>query len=98
MRDELERRRAFRTEMSARDRRLGITFDADDLAVAMVNELTTSDTAVRTDRARHFRVAIFRRERARGVAHRVGAGAVAAIAKLADQRPFQKEIDVHGQM
>src|SRR3954452_18930018 len=95
MRDELIRRGTFRTEMPARDRRLRIALDADDLAVAMVNKLTTSDAAVRTDRSRDVRALGLRTQRQRRVRHRLNAGAVAARLQLPDQRPLQKELRKH---
>src|SRR3954447_5646703 len=95
MRDELIRRGTFRTEMPARDRRLRIALDADDLAVAMVNKLTTSDAAVRTDRSRDVCALGLRPQRVRSLGHRLDAGAVGAGRQLPDQRPLQKELREH---
>src|SRR3954452_22139250 len=95
MRNELIRGGTFRTEMPARDRRLRIALDADDLAVAMVNKLTTSDAAVRTDRSRDARALGLRTQRVRSLGHRLDAGAVRAGLQLPDQRPLQKELREH---
>ena len=95
MRDELIRSRAFRTEMAARDRRLRIALDADDLPVAMVNKLTTSDAAVRTDGPCHIRPLGLRPQRMRGLGHRLDTGAVASRLELTNQRPLQKELSEH---
>src|SRR3954469_2477040 len=95
MRDELIRRGTFRTEMPARDRRLRIALNADDLPVAMVNKLTTSDAAVRTDRSRDVGAVRLRPQRMRRIRHRIDAGAVASRLQLPDQRPLQKELREH---
>src|SRR5438270_12382891 len=96
MRDQLVARGPFGTEMSARDRRLRIAFDGDDLAVAMKDELSASDAAVGTDRTRHFGLLVLRPQGACRVAHRIGAGAVASIAKLANERPLEQKLGEHG--
>src|ERR1051325_1083914 len=95
MRHQLEARRAFRTEMPARDGRLWITLDADDLPLAVVNELTTSHAAVRADRLGDFRRLVLRLQRFRAVAHDLRAGAVSAGAKLADEGPFEQQFGEH---
>src|SRR3954447_15739918 len=95
MRDELIRRGPFRTEMPARDRRLRIALDADDLPVTMVNKLTTSDAAVRTDGTRDVRALRLGTQRVRRLGHRLDAGTVASGLQLPDQRPLQKELREH---
>src|SRR5258708_30176859 len=95
MRDELVAVGPLRAEMSSADRRLGIAFDGDDPPIAMVNELTTSDSAMRADGSRHRRAFVLRPEGVRALAHGLDAGAVASTAKLADERPFEEELRKH---
>ena len=82
--------------MTTRNRRLRIAFDRDDLPLAMVNKLTTSNTAVGTDRPGHLGAVALRPQRVRGIGHRFDAGAVRAGSKLTDQRPFQEQLGEHG--
>ena len=96
MRDQFVARGPFGTEMSARDRRLRVAFDGDDLPLAMKDELSASDAAVGTDGARHFGLLVLGPQGARRVAHRIGAGAVASIAKLANERPLEQKPGEHG--
>ena len=56
----------------------------------MVNKLTAADRAVRTDRPRHLRAVVLLAQRARGVAHRVGA-VRRSPRNLADERPLAGE-------
>src|SRR5438128_11390519 len=51
-------RRTFRAKVSARNRRRGIAFDADDFAVAVKDELAATYRAVRTDRSRDLRMLV----------------------------------------
>src|SRR5438045_1446031 len=95
MRDELERVGAFGAEMAARDRRLRIAFDADDFAVAVIDELATADAAIRTDRSRHARPVVLRPEIVCAFAHRLNAGAVRMLLQLTDERPLQQELGEH---
>src|ERR1041385_1789826 len=96
MRDELEAVGALRTEMPARDRRLRIALDGDELAVAMKDELPAADAAVRTDGARGPRALVLRPQRRGARAHGLDAGAVAAGLQLADERPLEEELGEHG--
>src|SRR5262249_55048887 len=91
MRDELVAGRTFGTEMPSGDRRLRIAFDGEELALAMVNQLTTSDAAVRTDGARYLRAVVLGAQLARPLAH----GRVLLSAQLANERPFEEELGEH---
>src|SRR6266545_4588320 len=95
MRDELEAVGAFRAEVAARDRRLGIAFDGDELPVAMEGELPAADAAVGADGAGRLRAVVLRAERRGALAHGLDAGAVAAGFELADERPLQEELGEH---
>src|SRR5258708_37264871 len=77
------------------ERRRGIALDGDDPPMGMVNELTTSDSAIRADGSRHRRAFVLGPEGVRAVAHGLDAGAVASTAKLADERPFEEELREH---
>src|SRR5689334_3129811 len=57
--------RAFRAEMSARDRRIGIAFNLHDLAIFVINDLATAHAAIWADRARNFTVEDARQQLAR---------------------------------
>src|SRR5687767_14722739 len=92
---QLETGRPLRAEMAAGDRRPGVALDADQSSVAMVNKLTASDAAVRTDRAGDLGIIVLRTQLARGCARRIGAGGAAAILELANERPFQEQFGKH---
>src|SRR5262249_23634306 len=46
MREQLERRSAFRTQVSLGDRRLGVALDGDQASLAMEDQLSAADAAV----------------------------------------------------
>src|SRR5579885_3065706 len=92
MRQEFVTVGAFRTQMSAGNRRLRVSFDRDELAVFMKDELPAAHSAIGADRAGHLRAAISRLKISRGIAHRLGPRAVAAIENLAHKRPFHQRI------
>src|SRR5450432_1747139 len=59
--------------------------------VAMIDELATTDAAIRADRTRDFRADDGRPHRARFVRHRLESGFVLALAKLAPKRPSESK-------
>lgn len=92
MRDQFMACGAFGTEAAARNGRSGIAFDGDKFAIAMKRQLAAADSAVRANRTSHLRAVIFCFQRKSFWAHRVGAGAVAAIQDLTDERPAVQEV------
>jgi hypothetical protein len=60
---------ALRANMSARDRRLGIALNRDQLAVFVIDQLPAPYTTIRTNRSRHFGIVGFWLQSARALAH-----------------------------
>ena len=67
MREQLIRRRAFRTKISLADRALRIAFDRNQFAILVINQLSAPNSAIRTNRTRDFRIVDPRVHRARFV-------------------------------
>src|SRR4029077_20767372 len=61
-----------------------------EFAVFVENQLTASDTAIRTNRARYLSIINARMHCARLLRHRLGTSAVFAFADLANNRPFRE--------
>jgi hypothetical protein len=88
MREQLIRRRAFRTKVSLTDRRLRVAFDRNQFAVLVINELTATDSAVRANRAGDACTIGARMHRASFVRHRLQPSPVRPPANLTNERPF----------
>ena len=67
---------AFGAEPAAGDRRFGIAFDGNQLAVLVKNQLPAADGAIGTNRAGDFRAVILWTKVVRTVAHRFRTGAI----------------------
>src|SRR5438034_11817 len=91
MREQLIRRRTLWTKIPLADRTFRIAFDGNQFAVFVINELTATDTAIWTDRARNFCVIDPGVHRTRLVRHRLEAGAILALANLPNEWPFRKQ-------
>ena len=95
MRHQLETVCALWTKMSARNGRLGIAFDADELAIFVKCQLPATYAAIRTNGSRHLCPYGFRPEIARVLAHCLRASTVGAGSNLPQQRPIGEEILQH---
>src|SRR5438874_8346873 len=82
--------------MSARDGRLGIAFDGNELVVFVEDELSATHAAVRADGARDVSVVVLGNEIPGSIAHRLRAGAVAAFSHLPVDRPTREQVFEHG--
>jgi hypothetical protein len=91
MREQLIRRRAFRTKVSLTDRRLRVAFDRNQFAVLVINELTATDSAVRANRAGDACTIGARMHRASFVRHRLQPSPVRPPANLTNERPFREQ-------
>src|SRR5579862_4962146 len=83
------------TEMSPRDRRLGVAFNGDQLAFPMVNKLPASHAAVWADRASNFCAVDLGSQIPRAIRHGFGAGSIGTIPQLLNKRPARKKFSKH---
>ena len=86
---------AFGTEMAARDGRLGITLDGNQLATFVIDKLSAADSTVRTDRSRDLGVLILGAQVPGALAHGLCARTVGACSNLLDHGPAKKQIFEH---
>ena len=82
---------ALRTEAAAGNRRLGIAFDGNQLAILVKDELAATHAAVRTNRSSYFGSVSFRTQVARSLRHRLRTGTVGTSTKLLEQWPFREK-------
>src|SRR5438445_6636653 len=82
VREQLVRSRAFRAKITLADRTLRVSFNGDELAVLVINELPATNAAVWANRSRHLRIVDARMHRARLIRHRLKTGAVGPLADL----------------
>jgi hypothetical protein len=87
---------ALGTEASAGDGRLRVTFDRDQLALLVKDELSTSDAAVGTNGAGDLRSLMLWLEVAGLFRHRFNASTIGACLNLPDQRPTREQISDQG--
>ena len=98
MGDQFETISAFGTQMPARDRRLRISLDTDQLAIFMKRELSAANAAIRANRTRHLRTIELWLQVARSITHRFGTSAICAGFDLLQQRPIGEESFQHGSL
>ena len=91
MREQLIGGRALRTKISLANRTFRVAFDGNQFPILMINQLSASDAAVRTNRACDLCIIDTRMHRACRVRHRLKTGAVLAPANLPNERPFRKQ-------
>src|SRR5690349_11170744 len=96
MRVQFIRRSAFRTQASARNGRIGIAFDRDQLAIFVIDDLPTTYSAIRTNRRRRLRVVMFRLKVFRALGIRFWSGPICASFDLLDEWPAGEKICEHG--
>ena len=89
---QLVRGRAFRAKIPLANRTFRIALDRNQLSVLMVDQLSATNSAVRTNRARHAGIIGPGVHRARLLRHRFKASAILAFTELSQQRPFRKPI------
>jgi hypothetical protein len=87
---------ALGTEASAGDGRLRVTFDRDQLAFFVKDELSTSDAAVGTNGAGDLRSLMLWLELAGLFRHRFNPSTIGACLNLPDQRPTREQISDQG--
>src|SRR5205085_11242121 len=79
------------TKIPLTDRTLRVAFDRNQFAMFVINELSAPDSAVRANRARHFRVIDARMHGTCLVRHRFQTGAIFALADLSNERPLPEQ-------
>src|SRR5438128_950603 len=92
---ELKTVRAFGAEPSARNRRLRVPFNGDQLAVLVINKLATTDGTIGTNRAGHLGIMVPGAKRASSLAHRFGSRPVSSVQNLPDKGPASKDFFDH---
>src|SRR5713101_950843 len=90
VRQELETVRAFGAEPPARNRRLRVTFNGDQLSVLVINKLPTTDGTIGTNRAGHLGIVVPRAKRTGSFAHCLGTRPVSSAQNLPDKGPASK--------
>src|SRR5437868_5298069 len=88
--------RSLRAKMAAGDRRLRVALNTNQLALFVVDELSASYTAVRTDGPGNFCTLGLGAQLASALRHGFRAGAIHAGADLFDQRPAGEKRFEHG--
>ena len=78
---------ALRAKMAARDRRAGIAFDRNQLAIFVKDHLPAADSAIGTDGARELSIVILGLKISGALAHRLRAGTVTSGLNLPDEGP-----------
>src|SRR5436305_11483223 len=78
--------------MSARNGRRWVTFDGDQSALLVEDELSASHAAIGANGARHRATLIIRAQIAGALAHCVRAGPVRLVPELPDHRPAGKKL------
>ena len=94
--EQLKRSGAFRTKVPLADWTLGIAFDRNQFAILVKNKLAAANSAIRANRARHFRTVDPRVHRARFIGHRFEPGSVFAFTNLAHEWPFREQSTKRG--
>src|SRR4029079_11878375 len=82
--------RAFRTEISLADRAMRVPLDLNDFAVLVINELSATDAAIRTNRPGDFGSIDARMQRACGFGHSFHSGSACAVTDLTQKWPTPK--------
>src|SRR5579864_136719 len=86
---------AFRAEMAAGDRRLGIALNRKQLAIFVINQLSAADAAIWTNRRRDLRAIDFRAQAPGALRHRFDPGAVRTRFDLLNEGPAGKQFLEH---
>src|SRR5579871_270905 len=87
---------ALRAKMPARDRRLRIALDRNQLSVLVIGQLPAPDAAIRTNGTRHFRVGNFGPKLASALAHGFRARTTCSCLNLPDHRPSGEKLFQQG--
>ena len=83
---------ALGTKVSTRNWGLRIAFDGNQLPVFVIHQLPATDSAVRTNRARHLGPISFWSQIVRALTHGFGTSSTSARSNLFDQWPLSEEI------
>src|SRR5947209_19449065 len=86
---------ALGTEPATRDRRFGIAFDRNQLAIFVIHELPTADAAIGANRTSDLCSVRLRAQVARALRHRLDAIAVGSGLDLLNEWPAGEQVGEH---
>ena len=96
MSEQFEAIRTFGAEAPARNGRLGIAFDGNQLSAFVIHELPAANRTVWTYRARNFSAVMLGSKIVRSLAHRISAHSITGRQDLLHYRPTSdKACDLH---